>query len=442
MADLRRDDKWQIGQVFRTARPKSATPEEVDGFVNFFAATSLAGGRLVTLDSGINRIRPVRAPGGERVPAILISSSPHRVGTEGTPWQDHFEVDAGHIRYYGDNRSPGVDPMSKRGNAALVRAFELQNSPEQAERRRATPLIFFRRVPRLGKVKGFVEFQGFGIVRNVEIVTQVSEKAGGAFTNLAFDFLVMSMQGEAEVFDWGWINRRRDPAADEASCLELAPKAWKEWIEGGRAAEEKVRRRVSKLLVKSREEQLPEPGTAPARTLKDIYAHYSGRNARFEMLAAKVAERVVRTSGSDYLFGGLTRASGDGGIDFVGRLDIGSGFDGSYLGPARLIILGQAKCQVLDSPTNGRDIARTVARLRRGWLGVYVTTSFFSPQTQREVIEDRYPIVLINGKRVGEEVHKMTVEEGGVSVKAFLRKFEAEEDDLLTIADPEDLLTR
>jgi hypothetical protein len=69
-------DKLEIGQVLRLARPKSAIPETVDGFVNFYAATELPGGKLVTLDSGINRIRPVRAPDGERVPAILISSSP------------------------------------------------------------------------------------------------------------------------------------------------------------------------------------------------------------------------------------------------------------------------------------------------------------------------------------------------------------------------------
>jgi hypothetical protein len=86
-------------------------------------------------------------------------------------------------------------------------------------------------------------------------------------------------------------------------------------------------------MVKSEEEQLPDPGSASAKTLKGIYAYYQGRNARFEALAAKVAERIVRTSGSDYLFGGLTRASGDEGIDFVGRLDIGSGFDWAYLDP-------------------------------------------------------------------------------------------------------------
>lgn len=434
-------DLLRIGQVLRLASPKSSTPHIVDGFINFYAATALPGGRLVTLDSGINRIRSVPTADGGRAPAILIASSPHKIGSRETPWQDHFEVDSGFIRFYGDNRSPAVDPRVKPGNAALIKASERHSSPDVGERKRATPVIFFERVPRLGRQKGFVEFQGFGIVRGVELITQFSERAGGAFSNYAFDFLVMSMKEEREEFKWSWINRRRDPAASDSSCLELAPKSWKEWVEGGQAAQEKVRRRVSKLLVEPKQEQLPSPGSAADKTLKGVYDYYSGRNARFEALAAKVAEQVISGAGSDYRFGGLTRASGDGGIDFIGRLDIGSGFDSAYLGPAKLIVLGQAKCQVTDRPTHGRDIARTVARLRRGWLGVYVTTSFFSAQTQREVIEDRYPIVLINGKRVGEEVHKMVVQAGGIPLQKFLDKIEKDHDHLSTLSDPEDLLT-
>lgn len=374
---------WRMGDVLRLASPKSAVPAMIDGFANFYAATERPGGRLATLDSGINRIRSIRSPDGERVPAILVASSPHKIGSQETPWQDHFEVDSGYIRYYGDNRSPGKDPRAKPGNAALLRAFGIHSSPDASERRRATPVLFFRRVPRLGKQKGFVEFQGFGIVRGAELITQSSKRAGGAFSNYAFDFLVMSMKGEGEEFDWSWIDRRRDPAASDSSCLAIAPNSWREWTDGGQAVEEKIRRRVSKLLVESKREQLPAPGSRADRTLKDVYKYYSGRNARFEALAARVAERVVRASGSRYRFGGLTRASGDGGIDFVGRLDIGSGFDGGYLGPARLIVLGQAKCQIPDRPTHGRDIARTVARLRRGWLGVYVTTSFFLADSAR-----------------------------------------------------------
>jgi hypothetical protein len=429
----------RVGQVLRLASPKSSTPEAVDGYVNFYAATALAGGKLVTLDSGINRIRPVSAADGARVPAVLVASSPHKIGSDQTPWQDHFEADNGYIRFYGDNRSRSTDPATKRGNAALLAAFAGHSSPDVVDRRTATPVIFFRRVPREGKAKGFVQFQGFGIVRAVELVTQLG--ADGPFTNYAFDFLVMSMKNEEEGFSWSWVNRRRDPAASEEDCLELAPRSWKEWVEGGAPVEERVRRRVSKLLVTSRQDQLPDPGSMDERTLRAVHDYYSGRNAHFEALAAAIAERVISSSGNAYRFGGLTKASGDGGIDFVARLDVGSGFDGGFLGPARLLVLGQAKCQSPGRPTHGRDIARTVARLRRGWLGVYVTTSYFSTQTQREVVEDRYPIVLINGRRVGAEVRKMLVEGGGGTLESFLDRFEEENDHLSTISDPEELLT-
>jgi hypothetical protein len=40
---------------------------------------------------------------GERWPAILISSGPHKIGAPETPWQDLFDPDNGHIRYYGYN---------------------------------------------------------------------------------------------------------------------------------------------------------------------------------------------------------------------------------------------------------------------------------------------------------------------------------------------------
>lgn len=432
----------RIGQVLRLSRPKSAEPPYVGDLTNFYAATHLEKANLVLLDAGINPIRAIQVESGKRVPAILVASSPHKIGSKGTPWQDHFESDNGHIRYYGDNRLPGADPRLKRGNAALLKSFERHTDHEVAERQLAVPLLFFRRVPQEGKQKGFVEFHGFGIVTSIELVTQFSDKAGGSFSNYAFEFLVMSMKDEHERFDWGWINSRRSSSVSDDNCLAHAPQAWKDWVRLGEVAVPRVRRRVSKLLVESSQQQLPPKGSAAAKALKDVYAYYSGNNADFEALASTIAERVIAPSGKGYRFGGLTRLSGDGGVDFVARLNVGSGFDGGHLGPARLVVLGQAKCQRPDRPTHGRDIARTVARLRRGWLGVYVTTSFFSVPIQREVIEDRYPIVLINGKRVGEEVHKMTVEAGGVSVKQLLDDFEETRLSMAEIQDPEDVLTQ
>ena len=54
-------------------------------------------------------------------------------------------------------------------------------------------------------------------------------------------------------------------------------------------------------------------------------------------------------------------------------MDIGLGF-----GNAKVIVLGQAKCESLNTPTSGTHIARTFAKLKKGWLGVYVTTSYFT----------------------------------------------------------------
>jgi hypothetical protein len=45
--------------------------------------------------------------------------------------------------------------------------------------------------------------------------------------------------------------------------------------------------------------------------------------------------------------------------------------------------------------------------LRRGWLGLYVTTGVFSKQAQVEVISDQYPVVLVPGKTLSEEVREI-----------------------------------
>jgi hypothetical protein len=79
---------------------------------------------------------------------------------------------------------------------------------------------------------------------------------------------------------------------------------------------------------------------------------------------------------------------------------------GNGFSKVELIVLGQAKCESLNTPTGGNHIARTVARLKRGWIGAYVTTSYFSDAVQREVIEDKSPIILINGLRIVDEISK------------------------------------
>jgi len=116
----------EIGPVLRYAREKTDDPV-VDGLPNYHFLVRSQGTSRALLESGINPIAKVKASSGLRVPAILISSSPHKVGSRETPWQDTFAPDVGHIRYFGDNKSPDSDPGTKKGNRALIHQFELHH---------------------------------------------------------------------------------------------------------------------------------------------------------------------------------------------------------------------------------------------------------------------------------------------------------------------------
>ncbi|MBA5224535.1 restriction endonuclease, partial [Streptomyces griseoaurantiacus] len=145
--------------------------------------------------------------------------------------------------------------------------------------------------------------------------------------------------------------------------------------------------------------------------------------------------RVLRGAGNSYVEGWLTRRSGDGGADFVGRLDIGSGLAGTSL-----VVLGQAKCVKLDNLVTAEQIARVVARLRRGWIGVYVTTGAYSVPAQTEMVEDQYPIVLINGLQLARELRGMARDDHGGNLEDCLDHILTQRETAVTNRRPEEIL--
>lgn len=189
------------------------------------------------------------------------------------------------------------------------------------------------------------------------------------------------------------------------------------------------------MLVHSKLQQSLEPGSKEQNILKSLYNYYLNKKARFEILASIITSKILNSTGNKYTEGWITPSTSDGGADFYGRLDIGVGF-----GKAKFIVLGQAKCERLDVATGGNHVARTVARLKRGWLGVYVTTSFFSEAVQREIIEDEYPIMLINGKTLADALLKILNEEGYFDLKQYLDKIDSEYTSKIKIRRPDELL--
>ncbi|AUG75744.1 restriction endonuclease [Kitasatospora sp. MMS16-BH015] len=351
----------------------------------------------------------ITAAAGVRRPAVMIRSSPWKAGSEQTPWHDVFDLDNGHVRYFGDHKFDTAKPLgSTTGNAALLEVFDGHQAPTAAGRAAAAPLLLFRSVSRNGKVKGHVEFCGVGLIERAERVVQWAGRARTTFTNYVFDLAVIDLAAEGDKLDWEWITARRVASRSDAEVLELAPTAWREWVKRGHSVLPRVRRRVARSRVIKVRDQRPASGSTAETDLEAVYRRFDGDKHAFEALASAVAARVMRASGHSYTEGWLTRRSGDGGADFVGRLDLGSGLAGT-----KLVVLGQAKCIKPDSLVSAEQIARVVARLRRGWIGVYVTTGSYSEPAQLEMVEDQYPVVLINGQDLVKELREIALEDHG-----------------------------
>ncbi|MCP9945246.1 restriction endonuclease [Streptomyces somaliensis] len=427
-----------MGQVYRYASGKDPKPESLDGFPNFHHVTHSSGHKRALLEAGINGIAKVSSPDGARRPAILIRSSPWKAGTEQTPWHDVFDLDNGHVRYFGDHKA-GLDapPGTTTGNAALLDAFVDHRGHTPDERAAASPLLLFRAVPRNGKPKGHVTFCGLGVIERAERLVQWGGRDHTPFVNYVYDIALIDLTSENDTVDWGWIEARRDKDLSNVQTLDLAPRAWREWVKHGSSALPGLRRRVARARITKVRDQRPMAGGGEAADLEMIYKYFDGRKHDFEALAAAVAARVLRGAGHRYVDGWLTRRSGDGGADFVGRLDLGGG---SGLAGTSLVVLGQAKCVKPDTLITAEQIARVVARLRRGWIGVYVTTGSYSESAQAEIVEDQYPIVLLNGMSLVSELRNMARDDHGGDLTACIEHVLDARETTITNRRPEEIL--
>ncbi len=410
-----------VGETLRYAQGADTSIPELDGFPNYHFLTSPLelGFKKLMLESGINPAREADGPDGARRPVIAIRSSPWKAGHESNPWHDQFDMNHGRVRYFGDHKSTTLGiPGATAGNKALLEAWSLHSGTSRADRVLAPPLLLFRAVSRKidGKVKqkGFVEFCGVAVIERLEHVVQRDPQSGRSFPNIVLDLAVLSSDHSDQI-DMRWIDDRRQGELSAEEALRHAPKSWRRWVEEGRSAVPLVRRRVLSSKVKSRADQMPEAGSVDEAVLERIYRAFDGKKHSFEMLAARVTGEVMQGSGATYQAGWLTRAGGDGGVDFIGRLDVGS-----VGANTPLVVLGQAKCVVPGSSISPDQVARVVARLRRGWLGVFVTTGVFSKQAQVEVIDDQYPVVLVDAKQLTETVVRMAAQSFDADIDALL----------------------
>lgn len=427
----------RIGDIVRYPKEIAVSRPTVDGLPNWYWETKGPDGKgwnVVRLESGINT-SAMSGKHSTRIPFLAIRSSPHRFGSRQAPWEDVHRPDQGYSRYFGDAKPGEKAAEEYLGNDRMLDAFVLQKG-DRADRLAAPPLIVLEAVPFKGRLKGQVMFHGVGVISRAELVVQRDDKTGRTFPNYSYEIALLDLAGEHDRLDWRWINARRDGSLSDEECLEFAPGSWKRWVEAGPASVVTLRRNVLTRNVVTEKMQRPPAGSPEAEILDRIYAYYAESRHRFEALAEFATQQIFAEQGIAYRPGWITQAGGDGGYDFVGAIDLDSA---SALKSSRQVVLGQAKCEKLNKPTNGLHIARLAARLRRGWVGAYVTTSYFSVPVQKEVLTDRYPVVLVDGLRLATVVRRYIIDHG-VPLETLLDGLSTQYDDRIGFGDPDSVL--
>lgn len=217
--------------MVRYPDPPDQAAEYLDGHRNFFNVTAMPGAPRLIMNRGIDNPAWVAAPEGPRRPVILIRSNPLRAGTAKAPWEDLFDLDNRRLQYYGDHRADNDrPPESTRGNAALLTAFETHRAKDRSS---AVPLVIFRSVERNGQTKGYLEFCGLGVIDQARPVDREDPSTGRSFPNYLYEINLLDISGENGGLDWRWINARRDGGTTIEETNDLAPPAWRLWIETG-----------------------------------------------------------------------------------------------------------------------------------------------------------------------------------------------------------------
>ena len=299
-------------------------------------------------------------------------------------WPDDLDPETGVFTYYGDNKKPGnrIDQTGRDGNLILEKIFG--NAQRGAEGRKDVPPIFLFR--KAGVYRD-VRFLGLAVpgVRDLnaseELVGIWRTSKGVRFPNYRARFTVL----DAGLISRMWIDSIIGGKPDHT----LAPDAWKTWRATGR---HKALLAARTIEYRKPAEQLPDDSTGKA-VIEVMRSHFEGRPHAFEYCAGALARMMV--PGIAVL--DVTRPSRDGGRDGIGQLSLGEG-------PSSILVdfALEAKCYGAKSAVGAKDMSRLISRLRHRQFGVLVTTSYVTEQIDKEIKEDRHPIVVIAARDIVE----------------------------------------
>lgn len=305
------------------------------------------------------------------------------------PWEDIVDYSSGSILYWGDAKFDDSKSYTDyRGNKNLQRVFDcvLENRLEEIP-----PILHFSKV-----ASGIVKFNGLCVLKNLEL-TWFQDK-GTPVKNYRAELTILDI----EKVELNWLHYRVE-STDWNSLHIKSPKVWKDYLKGNTRKLD-----VWSKSILDKNEQLPPEDSQESVLLNRLHQLSP---TEFEAVVVElfrnlphVNHKIVRT-----------RPTADGGFDFYGQFSI------PYPVKYEIEFLGEAKKFARHAAVQPKQVSRLVARLNRGQFGIFVTTSYYTKQTQREVLEDGYPVRLFSGNDLVNILQELRLVENGTIKEDWLQ---------------------
>jgi restriction endonuclease Mrr len=301
------------------------------------------------------------------IPAYLILVTHEKTAGKLNPWDDYVDMSNAQIMYWGDakaSKNKRVDDF--KGNKTLRAIFDyiLTGSKDLVP-----PILHFSK-PKAGIVK----FNGLCVLDQLDI--SWFDDHGTPVQNYHAKLTILDC---AEVsVDW-LHNRVQSESLELVDKHKDVPDSWLQYKKGKKSPID-----IWISYIRSQDQQLPSVDSSENLVLKQLVEL---EPFAFEKVIVSLFRQLTEIT--HHISG--TKATGDGGFDFFGTFKLPHPI--GYEIPFR----GEVKRYSRGTAVDPKSVSRLVARLSRKEYGLFVTTSYFTKQAQREVLEDAYPVHLISG---------------------------------------------
>jgi hypothetical protein len=377
---------YRLGHDYRDLGRSTSTEDQ------FLAWINLPGSGMRNMGG----IRPLKfiALDESVSAAIVLVTDERSAGSATNPWEDLVDHHHGRIVYWGDAKFDTRRTVDQfPGNRALRDAYHNVLDSQMAL---VPPILHFSK-----RATGSLTFNGLCVLEKLELTW--FEDHGRPVRNYRAHLAIL----DEEFVPVDWLHARV-AAGGRADLTGRGPAAWRRYQDGV-----VDRLRVWAPQIRTANMQVPAQGTIDAQLLAQLST----------LTPTEFEAAIVSLLGKlDEVRHDITRTqpTADGGFDFFGTFTLPPPIQ--YEIPFR----GEVKRYGRTTAVQPKDVSRLVARLARGQYGLFVTTSYFTKQTQEEVLEDRYPTKLVAGSDLVKIMREMRIATGSSINAAWLRSIHDE----------------